>query len=49
LYEAVRRLGLRVAVAPALPVHMAHEAGLRELLAHELRWARTLRLLAPGG
>jgi ceramide glucosyltransferase len=36
-------------VAPALPVHMAHEAGLRDLLAHELRWARTLRLLAPGG
>jgi ceramide glucosyltransferase len=49
LGEAVRRLGLRVAVAPALPVHMAHEEGLRDLLAHELRWARTLRLLAPGG
>ena len=49
LGEAVRRLGLRVVVAPALPVHMAHEAGLRDLLAHELRWARTLRLLAPSG
>ncbi len=49
LGEAVRRLGLRVAVAPVLPVHMAHEAGWRDLLAHELRWARTLRLLAPGG
>lgn len=49
LGEAVRRLGLRVEVAPALPTHMAHEAGLRDLLAHELRWARTLRLLAPGG
>jgi ceramide glucosyltransferase len=49
LGEAVRRLGLRVEVAPALPVHMAHEASLRDLLAHELRWARTLRLLAPGG
>jgi ceramide glucosyltransferase len=49
LGEAVRRLGLRVEVAPALPVHMAHEAGPRELLAHELRWARTLRSLAPGG
>ena len=49
LGEAVRRLGLRVVVAPALPVHMAHEAGLRDLLAHELRWARTLRLLAPAG
>jgi ceramide glucosyltransferase len=49
LGEAVRRLGLRVVVAPVLPVHMAHEAGLRDLLAHELRWARTLRLLAPAG
>jgi ceramide glucosyltransferase len=49
LGEAVRRLGLRVVVAPALPAHMAHEADLRELLAHELRWARTLRLLAPTG
>lgn len=49
LGEAVRRLGLRVVVVPALPVHMAHEASLRDLLAHELRWARTLRLLAPAG
>ena len=45
----MRRLGLRVVVAPALPVHMAHEASLRDLLVHELRWARTLRLLAPAG
>jgi ceramide glucosyltransferase len=49
LGEAVRRLGLRVVLAPALPVHMAHQAGLRDLLAHELRWARTLRLLEPSG
>lgn len=49
LGEAVRRLGLRVAVAPAVPVHMAHQAGPRDLLAHELRWARTLRSLAPAG
>ena len=31
LGEAVRRLGLRVVVAPSLPVHMAHEASLRDL------------------
>ena len=49
LGEAVRRLGLRVVVGPSLPVHMAHEASLRDLVAHELRWALTLRLLAPGG
>jgi ceramide glucosyltransferase len=45
----VRRLGLRVVVAPALPTHMAHEIGAKALLAHELRWARTLRMLAPSG
>ena len=45
----VRRLGLRVVVASALPTHMAHENGPQALLAHELRWARTLRILAPGG
>ena len=49
LGEAVRRLGLRVVVAPVLPLHMAREAGFRDLLEHELRWACTLRLLAPAG
>jgi len=49
LGEAVRRLGLRVEVASALPTHMAHESGFRDLVAHELRWARTLRQLEPGG
>jgi ceramide glucosyltransferase len=45
----VRRLGLRVVVAPVLPAHVMREPGLPALLAHELRWARTLRLLEPGG
>lgn len=49
LGAAVRRLGLKVVVAPVLPVHWTLEAGPRALLAHELRWARTVRLLDPGG
>ena len=49
LGAAVRRLGLRVVVAPVLPAHMATRPSLRALLAHELRWARTLRLLEPAG
>jgi ceramide glucosyltransferase len=49
LGAAVRRLGLRVVVAPVLPVHRMAEPGLAALLRHELRWARTLRLLDPAG
>ncbi len=45
LGEAVRRLGLRVVLAPVLPAHVMAEPGLGALLRHELRWARTLRLL----
>ncbi|MBL6457010.1 bacteriohopanetetrol glucosamine biosynthesis glycosyltransferase HpnI [Belnapia sp. T6] len=49
LGAAVRRLGLRVVVAPVLPEHVQAEPGPGALLAHELRWARTLRLLDPRG
>jgi ceramide glucosyltransferase len=49
LGAAVRRLGLRVVVAPVLPLHVQAEPGPGALLAHELRWARTLRLLDPRG
>ncbi|MFZ4406584.1 MAG: bacteriohopanetetrol glucosamine biosynthesis glycosyltransferase HpnI [Paracraurococcus sp.] len=46
---AVRRLGLRVVVAPVLPGHVQAEPDLKALVRHELRWARTLRLLdLPG-
>jgi ceramide glucosyltransferase len=38
-----------VALAPVLPEHMMDETGLRQLWAHELRWARTVRMLSPGG
>jgi ceramide glucosyltransferase len=49
LGEAVRRLGLKVAVAPVLPDHMMDEASLGALFAHELRWSRTVRSLNPAG
>ena len=47
--EAVRKLGLRVAIAPALVVHRCSERTLGELLQHELRWARTIRGIDPLG
>ncbi len=49
LGEAVRRLGLGVAVAPVVPDHMMDEASLGALFSHELRWSRTVRLLNPAG
>jgi ceramide glucosyltransferase len=49
LGAAVRRLGLAVKVAPVVPEHMMAEPSLAALAAHELRWARTLRLLNPAG
>jgi ceramide glucosyltransferase len=49
LGAAVRRLGLRVVVAPVLPAHVMAEPSLPALARHELRWMRTLRLLDPGG
>jgi ceramide glucosyltransferase len=47
--EAVRRLGLTVAIAPLLVGHTCAEESLGALLSHELRWARTLRSLDPLG
>jgi ceramide glucosyltransferase len=47
--QAVRRLGLRLAI-PALSVrHDATEASARELFRHELRWTRTIRRINPAG
>ena len=47
--EAVRQFGFKVAVAPILVGHGCAETSVGELVLHELRWARTLRLLAPWG
>lgn len=49
LGAAVRQLGLRIVVAPVVPAHVMAEPRLVDLLRHELRWARTVRLLdLPG-
>lgn len=45
----VRRLGLKVVLAPVLPAHVMREPDLPTLFSHELRWARTLRALDPAG
>jgi ceramide glucosyltransferase len=47
--DAVRRTGLKVAIAPITVGHIFSERSLRELLAHELRWAKTIRLVDPFG
>ena len=46
---AVRRLGLASVVAPILVSHSCAERTLGELFSHELRWARTVRGVDPGG
>ena len=49
LGAAVRGLGYAVAVSGIIVDHTCGEASLRELIAHELRWARTLRGVSPWG
>jgi len=49
LGEKVRALGQRVALSPYLVDDILFEPDLATLFAHERRWARTIRLLAPWG
>ncbi len=49
LGAAVRRAGYRVVLSPMLPAHMMSEPGALAMWRHELRWARTIRLLNPAG
>ena len=44
-----RRLGLRTVLSPCLVETVVHEPTLAALLAHELRWQRTIRLVRPAG
>ena len=47
--RAVRASGRRIAI-PAMTVkHACSENNVRDWLAHELRWARTIRVVAPSG
>jgi ceramide glucosyltransferase len=45
----VRALGLEVLTSRLVIDHLSHEASAASLWAHELRWARTIRLLSPWG
>ena len=47
LGQKVRALGLRVALADTVPLTTVPEATPAALWRHELRWARTIRALAP--
>jgi ceramide glucosyltransferase len=48
LGRRVAALGLRVRLAATVPATTVPEGRLRDLLRHELRWARTIRALEPG-
>jgi ceramide glucosyltransferase len=49
LGAAVRRIGRTIVLAPVLVDNVIFEPTLGALFRHELRWARTVRLLAPAG
>jgi ceramide glucosyltransferase len=49
LGEMVSRRGLEVRLAPYVVENVVFEPGVRSLLAHELRWARTIRACRPAG
>ena len=49
LGRMVREQGLAIACPPMLIDHLFPERSPGEVWAHELRWARTIRLLNPGG
>jgi ceramide glucosyltransferase len=49
LGAAVRRVGKKIVLSQYLVDTVIAEPGLGALLRHELRWARTIRLLAPFG
>jgi len=49
LGAAVRRLGRQVMLAPMVVDNIVFEPGLGALFRHELRWARTVRMVAPAG
>ena len=49
LGAAVRHLGRQVVLAPVIVDNIVFESGLGALFRHELRWARTVRMVAPAG
>jgi ceramide glucosyltransferase len=49
LGEAIRAQGLSVAIPPLVVTHTCAEQTFHGWLAHELRWARTIRSIDPVG
>ncbi|HEX4196104.1 MAG TPA: bacteriohopanetetrol glucosamine biosynthesis glycosyltransferase HpnI [Caulobacteraceae bacterium] len=49
LGRAVRAQGLEIACPPMVIDHVFPERSAQEVWAHELRWARTIRLVQPAG
>jgi ceramide glucosyltransferase len=49
LGEAIRALGLSVVLSPYIVEARVSEPSLADLWRHELRWARTVRSVAPAG
>ncbi len=49
LGRLVRGLGLNVEMAATAPATSVAEPGFAQLFSHELRWARTIRAMAPVG
>jgi ceramide glucosyltransferase len=49
LGRAVRAAGYRIACPPLTIDHLFPETSARAMLTHELRWARTVRLVEPAG
>ncbi|HVV64712.1 MAG TPA: bacteriohopanetetrol glucosamine biosynthesis glycosyltransferase HpnI [Rhizomicrobium sp.] len=47
--RAVRAHGYRMSLAPVVVAHTCAERSWREMIQHELRWARTIRLLNARG
>lgn len=47
--HAVRRIGMSIAYPPLTVIHGSAETSLVPLAAHELRWARTIRVIDPAG
>ena len=47
--EAVRRIGEKVVIPPFPIAHACVEASAKQLVAHELRWSRTIRHIDPLG
>lgn len=47
--RAVRKTGAKAAIPPVVLAHTCGESSLSEVFAHELRWAKTIRLIDPIG